>query len=95
MKRIGALLAMGIVVSIGVALPVQASQAFAKSYESCDALREKFPNGVAKNKKAVTKVLKDGAARPKISAALYKVNGKRLDRDKDGVMCETWYWPAE
>ena len=72
----------------GVATPAQAVQSSAKSYSNCDQLLKKYPNGVAKSKSAAAKAVKSGNARPKISGSLYKTNGKRLDRDKDGVMCE-------
>lgn len=76
------------VLSIGLATPAQATQGVAKKYSSCSDLLKKYPNGVTKNKKARNAAVRDGFAKPKISKALYKTNGSRLDRDKDGVMCE-------
>ena len=72
----------------GISAPAQASQGVAKKYSSCADLLEKYPNGVAKNKKARNKAVKGGFAKPKASKSLYKANGALLDRDKDGVMCE-------
>lgn len=57
-------------------------------YTSCANLLKKYPNGVAKNKAAANRAVKEGFAKPKVSSKIYKVNSSRLDRDKDGVMCE-------
>jgi len=72
----------------GISAPAQATQGVAKKYSSCADLLEEYPNGVAKNKKARNKAVKGGFAKPKVSKSLYNTNGARLDRDKDGVMCE-------
>jgi len=82
---VGTTLVMG-VVAIGT--PAQASQGTAKKYSSCADLLKTYPNGVAKNKKAQAKAVKNGNAKPAVSLSLYNTNGARLDRDKDGVMCE-------
>ena len=89
MKKIVVALA-GLGLMAGIATPAQAVQSSAKAYSNCDQLLKKYPNGVAKSKSAAAKAVKSGNARPKISASLYKTNGKRLDRDKDGVMCEQY-----
>jgi len=85
-KIVVAIASLGLIA--GFATPAQAVQSSTKSYSNCDQLLKKYPNGVAKSKSAAAKAVKSGNARPKISASLYKTNGKRLDRDKDGVMCE-------
>ena len=72
----------------GIATPVQASQVAAKKYLTCADLLKKNPNGVAENKKARNKAVKNGFAKPKVSKSLYKKNSKRLDSNKNGVMCE-------
>ena len=87
MKRLVILVAALLFIS-GSPAPAQATQGVAKKYASCADLLEKYPNGVAKNKKARNKAVKGGFAKPTVSKRLYKKNGSRLDRDKDGVMCE-------
>ena len=87
MKRLVIVVAALLFVS-GISAPAQATQGVAKKYASCADLLEKYPNGVAKNKKARKKAVKGGFAKPNVSKSLYKKNGSRLDRDKDGVMCE-------
>ena len=72
----------------GMATPVQASQVAAKKYLTCADLLKKYPSGVAKNTKAKNKAVKNGFAKPKVSKGLYKKSSRRLDSDKDGVMCE-------
>lgn len=72
----------------GIAAPVHASQVAAKKYPTCADLLKKYPNGVAKNTKAKNKAVKNGFAKPKVSKGLYKKNSRRLDKDKDDVMCE-------
>ena len=79
---------VGALILGGVAAPAQASQPAAKKYTSCADLLEKYPNGIAKNKKARNRAVKDGFARPRVSKKLYKSNRGRLDRDDNGVLCE-------
>jgi hypothetical protein len=79
---------VSLLIVAGISAPAQATQGVAKKYSSCADLLEKYPNGVAKNKKARNEAVKGGFAKPKVSKSLYKTNGSRLDRDKDGVMCK-------
>jgi len=79
---------LSLLILAGLVMPAHAVQSRAKTYSNCDQMLKKYPNGVAKSKSAAAKAVKSGNARPKISASLYKTNGKRLDRDKDGVICE-------
>ena len=51
-------------------------------YKNCDALRRKYPSGVAKNAASV------GTTGAKVNAKVYNAN-RGLDRDKDGVACES------
>ena len=61
---------------------VGAKDATSKKYKSCAELLKDFPNGVAKNSGTI------GSTYATVNAAVYKLNYKNLDRDKDGVACE-------
>jgi len=54
----------------------------ATKYKNCDALRAKFPRGVALS---AAKVGTTGAT---VNKKVYAAN-RGLDRDKDGVACES------
>ena len=56
--------------------------ATAATFENCDSLKIVYPNGVAKDQRSAADY---GSF---VSPDLYSLNGKRLDRDKDGIMCE-------
>lgn len=60
----------------------------AKKFASCEALLKKYPKGIAETKDAATRATDEGFATPRVNKAVYKANSARLDRDKDGVMCE-------
>lgn len=61
--------------------PTQAAQP-AKKYKNCTAMKVTYPRGVAKS---VTAAGSTGAA---VNAKVYNAN-KGLDRDKDGIACES------
>jgi hypothetical protein len=77
-----------VLIPVGFVLPAQATQTAVKNFSSCDRLWNEYPNGVAGSKKAANTAVRNGFARPRVSASLYRTNSGRLDRDKDGVMCE-------
>lgn len=58
------------------------SKASSTKFKNCAALLKQFPNGIAKNKKAAA------ASGAQVNAKVYAAN-RSLDRDKDGVACET------
>jgi len=67
------------------------AQAAAPKFSSCDALRAKWPNGVAKGPAAAAKAVRGGHSRPatsKLAKQVYWQNYRNLDRDKDGTACE-------
>lgn len=90
MKRIAASIVtvtLSLAPLVAVATPAEAST----KYSSCAQLTKKFPNGVAKSKKAANYQVRQGNSRPaygKRAKKVYWANYKSLDRDKDGTACE-------
>ena len=71
----------------GISGPAQSAQMTAKKYSSCADMLKKYPNGVAKNKKAQNKAIKSGLSKPKVSKKVYKKNINRLDKNNNGIVC--------
>jgi hypothetical protein len=69
--------AVALCAALAVALVVPGN-----TYKNCDALRKVYPYGVAKDAASV------GNTRATVNAKVYKKN-KGLDRDRDGVACES------
>jgi hypothetical protein len=64
----------------------------AKYYSSCAKLTKKYPNGVARNAASARRAVRQGFYRPSTTKAAkktYRENSSRLDRDGDGVACES------
>ena len=68
------------------------SEAAAPYFASCDALTNKWPNGVARGPVAANKAVRDGYSRPaygpRRQGGLLGERDADLDRDKDGTACE-------
>ena len=64
------------------------AQAAETKFTSCTQKHKTYKYGIAKNKKAQRRAVKDGMYKPKVRKRVYKNSYKTLDRDKDGVMCE-------
>jgi hypothetical protein len=62
----------------------------AKKYASCAAVWKDYPHGVAQKRGVKDKVV--GRSKPVTTFVIYKkvydLNYKRLDRDKDKIICE-------
>lgn len=61
------------------------------SFGSCDDLNRVYPSGVAMNKKAAKRAVREGFSKPatsKRAEKVYRENQGGLDRDGDGVACE-------
>ena len=61
------------------------------SFESCQALHERFPHGVARSAEAARQAVLDGAAMPasgRHARNVYIANHRLLDTDLDGTVCE-------
>ena len=67
-------LAVVALVAFAVVVPTQ-------KFKNCDALRVKFPNGVAESVKAA------GTSGATVNKKVYQAN-RGMDRDKDGIACE-------
>lgn len=57
-------------------------------FTSCDSMYKYYKYGVAKNKKAQQRAVREGMYKPALRPRVYADSYKTLDRDKDGVMCE-------
>jgi len=88
LKRSAAAFVAVLVGAAGLVVPAEAAQPTAKKYSSCAKLLDKYPNGVARNKKARNRAVKQGYERPQVRKKIYRDNRKRLDKDGDGVVCE-------
>ena len=78
-------------ITIAVILPMAgAANAAPKppTFSSCAKLILKFPNGVARNAADAQVAVAHGYASPSVNAGIYRVNGARLDRDRDGIACQ-------
>jgi CubicO group peptidase (beta-lactamase class C family) len=63
------------------------STSAASTYRTCAALWKAYPTGVARDAKARTAAVSAGNRAPRVSAAVYRANRARLDKDGDGVVC--------
>jgi hypothetical protein len=74
--------------ALGLAIATAAGAAAAKRpFPNCKAVDAKYTHGIAKSFKAV-KTASGLTGHPFVSAKLYALE-HGLDRDKDGVACET------
>ena len=70
-----------------VAAPASAAKP-PRVFHNCKAVDKVYPHGIAKNFKVIKTA--DGlTGRPFVSSKLYAAQPRTLDRDKDGVACET------
>lgn len=83
-----ALLFASSLVSVALVAPAQALQPTAPRFASCESLLEDYPNGIARNNKARNQIVTQGFERPQVRKKIYKKNRKRLDRNRNGVLCE-------
>jgi len=87
LKRFAAVFVVVLVGAAGLVAPAQAAQPTGNKFASCAKLLDKYPNGVARNKKARNRAVKQGFERPQVRKKVYRKNRKRLDKDRDGVLC--------
>ncbi len=77
----------------GSALAPSTASAAVKTYKNCASLNKVYKHGVKKSSSTKDVVRSSGkitkrSSSAKTSSALYHAN-KKLDRDKDGIACET------
>ena len=91
LSSIVAVAVTGTVVLAGVGAGPSTATMPTASYGSCDDLLQDWPNGVAKNKSAAARAVREGFYRPATSAKarkVYRAHQSNLDRDRDGTACE-------
>ncbi|GAA4760183.1 hypothetical protein GCM10023350_53020 [Nocardioides endophyticus] len=57
-------------------------------FSNCTKLQKRYPHGVAKSRPAAAKQYRLGNYKPTVKPAVYALNKRNLDRDKDGTACE-------
>ena len=72
--------------ALAVAPPAGAAKP--RVFQNCAAVNKVYPHGIAKNFKVI-KTANGLTGRPFVGANLYAAQKKTLDRDHDGVACET------
>jgi hypothetical protein len=78
-----------LVVAVGMLLaPAAADAAKPRVFKNCTAVNKVYPHGIAKNFKVI-KTANGLTGRPFVGTNLYAAQPRALDRDKDGVACET------
>lgn len=87
MRRAFQCLALIAVALMGSVPPAQAASA--DVFRNCSLLTTKYPNGVAKDAKSQAAAVDQGQKKASVNKKVYDLNYKRLDRDKDGVVCES------
>ena len=87
MHRPHTLAVLAALVAVPVLVP-SAGAAAPRRFHNCAALNRVYPHGVAKSF-AVLKTADGFTERPFVSSAEYAANPKTLDRDHDGVECES------
>jgi len=81
----------GSVALVGVEVGQSSAVVPAAKYRYCKNLLKDWPNGVAKNKMAANRAVREGFYRPASSAKarkVYRDHHSNLDRDDDGTACE-------
>ena len=81
----------GTVVLAGVGVGPSTAVVPTAKYRYCENLLKDWPNGVAKNKAAANRAVREGFYRPASSAKarkVYRDHWRNLDRDRDGTACE-------
>ena len=81
-KTIASIAIVGL--SVALATPSNASEKFA----NCKALNQSYKYGVGLDGAQNMVKGKPKASKHVVDVAIYEANKKKLDRDKDGIVCE-------
>lgn len=79
------IIATAVATPLALAAPAEAAPT---KFTSCTSMHKVYKYGIAKNKKAQKRGVRDGMHKPPVKAKVYADSYKSLDRDKDGIMCE-------
>jgi len=91
MKRFSLLISAAAMAGFAVtgAAPAAAEPMPTKAFKSCKQLRAEYPAGIAKTAKAKKKIVRKGYRSPIVCPRVYKQVVPRLDRNRNGVACES------
>lgn len=95
LRKLGVFAVAAALTSAAFVAPAHGIQAAAPKFTSCSDLLEEYPNGVARNNKARNRIVNRGFERPQVRKKIYKENRKRLDKNRNGVLCEQEAPPPE
>lgn len=73
---------------VGLAPTAHAMPSPGTAFTSCAGVNAEYPGGVARTQAAADRVVRKGHLRPIVCPTAYAANRDRLDRDRDGVVCE-------
>jgi hypothetical protein len=73
---------------VGLAPAAHAMPSPSTAFTSCAGVNAEYPGGVARTQAAADRVVRKGHLRPIVCPTAYAQNQARLDRDRDGVVCE-------
>jgi hypothetical protein len=79
--------ALGTTVAIAVPASAAAEPHPTRVFASCAGVNAEYAGGVARTKAAADRVVRQGHLQPIVCPTAYAEN-RRLDRDRDGVVCE-------
>jgi M6 family metalloprotease-like protein len=72
--------------ALGFGLTVAPTQASTTKFTSCDQMHKVYQYGISVSSKAQARAVREGLYKPPVKAKAYEQN-RRLDRDRDGVIC--------
>ncbi|MFN8158923.1 MAG: excalibur calcium-binding domain-containing protein [Candidatus Nanopelagicales bacterium] len=85
---LGTIPALSLAASAQTAAPTSVTAVAPKKYANCTALNKVYKHGVAKKKGVKDKTSGVPVTTYTVNLAVYNLNYRSLDRDKDGIACE-------